>query len=82
MTNIARISVVYQHLSYQSNYTVGNTVSKGDVIGVSGSTGNVTGSHLHFTVLSYEGQPVNELLLYKTMNPLMFYSISDFTFSN
>ena len=38
---------VYYHLS-QKNVPVGATVRKGDVLGLSGMSGRVTGPHLHF----------------------------------
>lgn len=37
----------YFHLN-KMNYKIGERVRKGDVIGLSGSTGRVTGPHLHF----------------------------------
>lgn len=43
------LSTLYAHLS-QINVTEGATVSTGQVIGYSGSTGYATGPHLHFTV--------------------------------
>ena len=40
---------IYQHLK-TITVKVGKTVRQGDVIGVAGSTGQVTGRHLHFEV--------------------------------
>ena len=37
----------YCHLKEQSNLKVGNTIKRGDIIGIMGSTGNSTGNHLH-----------------------------------
>ena len=41
------IFTIYAHLS-DINVTEGQIISKGDVIGLSGKTGRVTGPHLHW----------------------------------
>ena len=43
------IATLYAHQS-KLGTSVGASVSKGDVIGYVGSTGNSTGNHLHFEV--------------------------------
>lgn len=47
----------YNHLSSQS-VSVGDQITMGQVIGLSGTTGMSTGCHLHFMVLE-DGTPVN-----------------------
>ena len=48
--NDAKYSTVYAHLS-KIYVKVGNEVTKDDVIGTMGNTGNSTGPHLHYEVL-------------------------------
>ena len=46
---------LYAHLS-ALNVGCGQSVGQGDVIGVIGSTGNSSGSHLHFEIISGSGK--------------------------
>ncbi|WP_066310622.1 peptidoglycan DD-metalloendopeptidase family protein [Bacillus sp. FJAT-29814] len=56
------LRTLYAHMS-SLNVTAGQTVSKGQAIGIMGATGNVTGVHLHFEVFKNGGQvdPMNYL---------------------
>ena len=51
------VSTLYAHLS-RIRVSVGQAVAPGEDIGAMGTTGNVTGSHLHFEV-RVGGRPVN-----------------------
>jgi len=50
---------LYAHLSTM-NVTIGEIIAKGQVIGIMGSTGRTTGTHLHFEV-SVDGSSKNPL---------------------
>ena len=56
------LETLYGHLS-KSLLPVGTFVRAGQVIGLGGSTGRSTGSHLHYEV-RYEGNPINPTYLY------------------
>jgi murein DD-endopeptidase MepM/ murein hydrolase activator NlpD len=52
---------LYAHLS-AFNVSCGQSVGQGDIIGAFGSTGNSSGSHLHFELMSTTLGKVNPLL--------------------
>ncbi|HET7070422.1 MAG TPA: peptidoglycan DD-metalloendopeptidase family protein [Nocardioides sp.] len=57
LINGRNVTVIYNHLSaYRSH--VGQHVSRGQVVGLVGTTGWSTGCHTHFTVM-VNGRPVN-----------------------
>jgi len=60
----------YYHLS-RFKVRKGEFVKKGQVIGLAGATGRVTGSHLHFTV-HINGTLVDPLEFIDTFNELFF----------
>ena len=56
------IETLYGHLS-KALVTTGTFVKAGQVIGLGGSTGRSTGSHLHYEV-RYEGNPIDPIKMY------------------
>jgi len=57
LINGKNVTVIYNHLSaYRSS--VGQHVTRGQIVGLVGTTGWSTGCHTHFTVM-VNGQPVN-----------------------
>ncbi len=58
----------YFHLNTM-NYKVGDFIKKGEVLGLSGSTGRVTGPHLHFT-FRINGLQVDPLQAIEVLNKL------------
>jgi murein DD-endopeptidase MepM/ murein hydrolase activator NlpD len=57
LDNGGGIETIYGHLSRVAVHA-GEIVSKGQIIGYSGATGNVTGPHLHYEVRLY-GRPIS-----------------------
>ncbi len=55
------ISTRYAHLS-RFAVRADQEIRRGEVIGYVGSTGRVTGAHLHYEIL-HNGQPINPLRL-------------------
>lgn len=60
------LQTVYAHLS-RANVRIGKTVAEGEVIGMSGNTGNSTGPHLHFEVRR-DGKPTDPEPLLREKN--------------
>lgn len=59
-------STLYAHMSSLA-VSIGQTVSKGDIIGYVGSTGHSTGAHLHFET-RYNGEKYNPMNEYPGIN--------------
>jgi hypothetical protein len=49
----------YAHLESLPSFTKGNGINAGDQIGVAGTSGGVTGLHLHFEILDTDGRQIN-----------------------
>lgn len=65
----------YAHMESQSKLTIGQKIQKGDYIGPADSTGNSTGSHLHFT-LKKKGATASGETKYKNniIDPTNFFA--------
>ncbi|MBQ8227569.1 MAG: M23 family metallopeptidase [Clostridia bacterium] len=72
---------LYSHLSsYKDCPEEGKTVTKGKKIGIEGSTGNSTGSHLHFAIFTgYSSDPLGYV---QTKNSSNVLKSGNYTFYN
>ena len=50
---------VYAHFERPTHWAVGMTVQRGQIIGDADSTGNSSGSHLHFSLKQFSGEKPN-----------------------
>lgn len=66
----------YCHLSVRE-VSAGERVQEGDIIGMEGSTGRSTGSHLHFEVRSQSGVQLNPSAIIGIPNVIGTYIIND-----
>lgn len=59
----------YFHLS-KMNYKVGDIISRGDILGLSGDTGRITGPHLHysFRINSIQVDPLQAMQILNTLD--------------
>ena len=82
LVNGIRYWSVYAHFVKRSILPVGMHVDKGQMIGLSGSTGNSTGPHLHFMLKQYGNapkpitemqNPVNKLWPFDVIDPTFFF---------
>lgn len=56
------VSSVYGHMQLGSMHlSVGQTVTRGQPVGLVGDTGESTGAHLHFGILDTDGTPIDSL---------------------
>lgn len=54
-----RVYALYGHMNTQSFLSIGNIVSKGQLVGYMGNTGNTTGPHVHFMLFSQSLEQTN-----------------------
>ena len=57
---------LYAHMDSFANISIGETVTRGQVIGYIGMTGSATGPHLHYEIRTCE-------YFSCTVNPLLYY---------
>ncbi len=74
-------TTLYAHLSeIPRQIRPGTRVDRGEMIGISGSTGRSTGPHVHYEVRDGEDKPVNPILFFApSMTPLQYKSLVEAT---
>lgn len=65
----------YAHLSSFGNYSVGDVLNSGAIVGKVGSTGSSTGNHLHYEIRK-NGEAVNPLTFLDTYSTIGLNTIS------
>ena len=79
--NYVRIDTPTGHREYychmqSRNVKVGQKVKAGDILGIEGATGNVTGRHLHFEVRNSNGTNIDAAKYLDVKNACGTYSVS------
>jgi murein DD-endopeptidase MepM/ murein hydrolase activator NlpD len=52
-------TVIYAHLTNNLKVSVGDTITRGQIIGYMGDSGSSTGTHLHFQINNASGEALN-----------------------
>lgn len=60
------VTTIYMHLE-RINVSVGQSVNRGDIIGIKGTTGASTGIHLHFEI-RINNSPIDPLPVLRAAN--------------
>ncbi len=70
-------STLYAHLSeIPRHIRPGKEVKRGEVLGISGSTGRSTGPHVHYEVRDADDNPINPILFFApSMTPVQYKSL-------
>ena len=70
-------STLYAHLSeIPDGIRAGKKVTRGELIGISGSTGRSTGPHVHYEVRDADFRPVNPILFFApSMTPVQYQAL-------
>lgn len=78
--NNSNLAFLYQHMQNASNKNIGDSVQIGELVGIEGTTGQVTGLHLHMEMQDLTGRNWyfgNDINYY--MNPCTYMGIPNIT---